>query len=279
MSNFVACYSVLNEGDFLGYSLESVLPWVDKVIIVEGAYKNHVPSNRGKTTSIDNTVEVIKGFLDNPKVTYVHASMQNQNRQRDQYLKYLETGDIMLMVDGDELYCERDLSFIRNKFNNDQGLTWMKIKHVAFSKDFRHHWAGYPYYKSGRISAYRYDADWKYYARKNGYDAIHLWENNGRGNGVTHHKKGYSAKLGECCTLHAKFLKPNDLLAIKDSYYYVNDPHAMKAMNLKRKYTAQEAVRMLAARDQRSKPALIYNGRLPKCLIDHPLAPPNGNYE
>lgn len=267
MRKLVACYSVLNEGAFLKYSLQSVLPYVDKVIIVEGAYQNHVPANYNTEYSIDNTWSIIKEFESHPKVTAVHASEADQMRQRGRYLDYLKHDDVLFMVDGDEIYCQEDINWLRVLFRDNPDCYWLRARHIAFANDFKHHWENYPYHKRGRVTAFRYRNEFNYRTIK--YDAINLWKNNGSGPLVAHAYNGINAPLSTFRTFHARYLKPNELLAIKGSYYMLHDPRLSKP-KFKQK-GAMATVKSLLKKNLQSVPSVPYTGKLPDVLKNHPL--------
>ena len=258
----VACYSVLNEGEFLPYSLKSVLPFVDKVVIVEGAYQCHVDNNQGQTHSIDDTWEVAQRFCDHPKVTAFQASEPDQMRQRDLYLDRLEDGDIYLLIDGDELYRGQDIQFIKDAFAEDPELTWIRLKLVTFIHDLKHHWPRCPAYRRvGRVSAYRYSTSWRHCTRK--YNAVHLFRNNGAGPNVVTSTKGISPEPDECCTFHTKLLKDVHLLAIRNAYYARRQGSKEPTEDLVRRFVENWG--------RKKRQSVLYEQPIPFPLKKHPL--------
>jgi len=108
----VACYIVLNEEEFIQASLESIYDFVDKIVIVEGGNDFAVkaglcgPDKR----SSDRTVELIRDFEDpDGKIELVQGDWKDKVEQRNAYARFLEPGDWMLLMDGDEVFLEDGL--------------------------------------------------------------------------------------------------------------------------------------------------------------------------
>lgn len=107
--------TVYNESEFIGYAIESCLPYVDDLIIVEGAYQENI--NLGKTPrSNDGTLQIIEKYKNNSKVHIIYANQQSDPQQRNVGLaKAKQLGsDWILLIDGDEVYTPQNLTLIRH---------------------------------------------------------------------------------------------------------------------------------------------------------------------
>lgn len=101
MNKLIFCYAVYNCGKTLRKSLESVKPYADRIIIVEGRFKNHWRPTR-ELHSTDGTIEIARKYADE----LILAGDLVQHKQRDLYLKGGE-GDYYFIVDGDEELCTK----------------------------------------------------------------------------------------------------------------------------------------------------------------------------
>jgi len=94
MAEIVAAYIILNEDNiWFKASLQSVLNFVDRVLIIDGG-------------STDGTLDLIDSFH-SPKIIVIHSPWQNNDgHQRNQYLKFLSmiADDAwVLVLDADEV--------------------------------------------------------------------------------------------------------------------------------------------------------------------------------
>lgn len=93
----VAFFSIYNEVDLLPRAVESVLPFVDKIIFCDGRYKGF----RGATpASNDGTVEYIKTV---PKSEYRLCDGLEQWQKRNKMFEFTDFGDWVILIDGDEV--------------------------------------------------------------------------------------------------------------------------------------------------------------------------------
>lgn len=120
--DLIAYYSIYNEADFIEYSLKSVCPFVDKTIIIEGAWKETYLTN-GHKRSTDGTIDIVQKYIkENPNLDisiYFHNE-DTQLEQRNQIWKYLPTKEpfTLLLVDGDEVWEKPELEKISSLYYN-----------------------------------------------------------------------------------------------------------------------------------------------------------------
>lgn len=111
MAELIVAYIILNENNiWFKASLQSILHFADKVLIVDGG-------------SIDGTLDLIDSFHSD-KINVVHSPWQNNDgHQRNQYLKFLnminDDNTWVLVLDADEVLSDNggELKIIANKCN------------------------------------------------------------------------------------------------------------------------------------------------------------------
>lgn len=124
--------TVYNESDFVEYAISSVLPYVDDLVIVEGAYKESVECG-ASPRSDDGTIEAIHNlfgldsserldYINGPStegcnVYYIEANEKTDKDQRNIGLKKIKEfnqNGWLLIVDGDEVYTKENFTMVRN---------------------------------------------------------------------------------------------------------------------------------------------------------------------
>jgi len=137
-----ATYNIYNNEPTLRRSLESILPYVEKVIAVDGAYSNFPHENPQST---DATKETFHEFCGD-KLIWVDCEGKpwpTQIGKRNEYVKRVPDGEWFLVMDGDKIIKGR----IREGFNFAEASSYIcigmkSVNHVPI-------WNG-PYADSGR---------------------------------------------------------------------------------------------------------------------------------
>jgi len=96
-----ACYAVLDNALTLHDSLNSILPHVEKIIAVDGAWKGFP---HACVSSTDFTKEIFHELCGD-KLIWVDAKKKawtSQIEKRNEYLKYIPVGEWFFIIDGDE---------------------------------------------------------------------------------------------------------------------------------------------------------------------------------
>jgi glycosyltransferase involved in cell wall biosynthesis len=107
--------TVYEEADFVDYAIKSILPYIDHLVIVEGAYQETIKLGKSPRSQ-DGTVEICKKYVDNVKVFYVEANEVSDPQQRNVGLnkvKELNSDGWLLLIDGDEIYDENTLKMVK----------------------------------------------------------------------------------------------------------------------------------------------------------------------
>jgi len=108
-----ACMIALNEEEYIQASIESVLPLVDRIIIVEGGndYAIRAGLCSSDHRSTDNTIDIIHSLVDlyPDKITLIQDNWTDKTEQRNAYARELLDNDIMLLLDADEVFYEKGL--------------------------------------------------------------------------------------------------------------------------------------------------------------------------
>jgi glycosyltransferase involved in cell wall biosynthesis len=107
--------TVYNEGDFVDYAIRACLPFVDDLVIVEGAYQETIRLNK-PARSTDGTCEIIEKYRDNSKVSIIYANEESDKDQRNvglERIKVLNPDGWLLIIDGDECWTENNILAVK----------------------------------------------------------------------------------------------------------------------------------------------------------------------
>lgn len=102
-----ACLNVFNEATTLEESMRSVAPFVDRILIIDGAYKDF-PYNGNNGASDDGTLELVRRLQkewDRPVIELVEApagGWENEMVKRTVYCDLVEEGAWLFILDADE---------------------------------------------------------------------------------------------------------------------------------------------------------------------------------
>ena len=134
--------TVFEEADFVDYSIRSVLPFIDHLVIVEGSYKEVIKLGKSPRSQ-DGTIEICKKYVDNEKVFYIESNEESDPQQRNvglKKIKELNPDGWMLIVDGDEVWDENSLKMVKIVANNMNKVKSLAayFKSLTFVNDFNH---------------------------------------------------------------------------------------------------------------------------------------------
>ena len=108
---------VFNGEYVLKENLESLYPFANQIIIVEGPVKHYC--DLGFTTSTDDTISIIKSFPDpENKIKLIQGQWSEKDEMCNAYAKFL-TGDFVWHVDSDELYKKEDMEKVIKYLNDN----------------------------------------------------------------------------------------------------------------------------------------------------------------
>lgn len=118
MLKFSYVMNVLNGEPFIRYQLDSIYPYADEIVIVEGAYEKfrHAATPEGRST--DKTLDIIRAYPDPQKKIKLIAKDGFYGDRLDMCNVLLEhvTGDVVWQVDADEFYRPETHIYIRHLF-------------------------------------------------------------------------------------------------------------------------------------------------------------------
>ena len=204
----VACMIALNEAEYIAPSIESVYPLADRIIVVEGGNDYAVkagwcgPDKR----STDGTIEAVKGVADTQnKIELITGAWRDKAAQRNAYASRLDPGDIMLLLDADEVFYDAGLwrlSYLMHQhpvIMPGFDLFWNDFRTVGTGR-----WADYP-----QVKAVRWEVGYHY--------RDHNCPCDGQGRVITSIHKPYRTK--ERLYAHYAWVKPLEKLRAKAAYY------------------------------------------------------------
>lgn len=135
----IAYYAIYNEAEYLSYSLRSIYEHVDKIIIIEGAWRECYLVN-GYKRSNDGTLDIIKNFPDpDKKIEVYYHNEDDQLEQRNKIFDYLPREPHWLwLIDGDEVYATEAIEKIKLiiKENHKKKIVF-RFKSLTFVNNFK----------------------------------------------------------------------------------------------------------------------------------------------
>ena len=96
----VGCLNVFECEETIGLTLKSIEPFVDRIIVVDGAYEGFSDHIRSK----DGTMTKVKGFP-KPKILIGNSTnhcFRDEMKKRNLYMDFLDPGEWALIIDGDQ---------------------------------------------------------------------------------------------------------------------------------------------------------------------------------
>lgn len=141
----IAYYALYNEAEYIEYSLKSIYDEVDKIIIIEGAFKETQEANNCSVRSTDGTIEIIEKFKENYDrenkiiIKYIESSLP-QLKQRTLAFRYTSKHEDhwLWLIDGDEVYHPLEINKIKKAINETKAES-LRINSYVFINDFYHY--------------------------------------------------------------------------------------------------------------------------------------------
>lgn len=144
--------TVYNEADFIEYAIRACLPYVDHLVIVEGAYQETIAlgSSARSSDHTINKVDDYRGlFNDDPepfaeKIHYIEANEKTDKDQRNvglKKIKELNPNGWLLIVDGDEVYEPNTFAAIKQfciQADKSRVVHAAYFQSLTFVNDFQH---------------------------------------------------------------------------------------------------------------------------------------------
>jgi len=107
--------TVFEEANFIEYAIRSCLPYVDDLVIVEGAYLENIKLGKSARSN-DGTLNIINRYKDEEKVHIFYANEQSDKDHRNvglEKIKQLNPDGFLLIIDGDEVYKQFTFDLIK----------------------------------------------------------------------------------------------------------------------------------------------------------------------
>lgn len=152
---------VFNSDFVLKQALQAIYPHVNQILVSEGCVKYW--SDKGITTSTDQTNEILKGFPDpDHKIHVVHGTYTEKDDQANAYMKYVEPDtDYVWNLDADEVFKEEDIVKLKAILAAERP-TSVGFKSITFYGGFNHYLTGFEQeHEFIRIQKYSRGAVWK----------------------------------------------------------------------------------------------------------------------
>ena len=143
--------TVYNEADFIEPAIRACLPFVDHLVIVEGAYQETIKLG-ASPRSTDGTLKIIdkicdelaEGDDDSGTIIHVSENKETDKNQRNaglEIVKAVNPDGWLLIIDGDEVYTKETLNMIKvaTRTMDVQKRLAAYFKSMTFVNDLRHY--------------------------------------------------------------------------------------------------------------------------------------------
>lgn len=196
-----ACYITKNAGDFLEFSMKSVAPYVDEIIVVDD-------------NSTDRTLKIARKY----GAKIINGTFNgDKKKQRQKYLDVAK-GEWIFVIDDDEVYKQEELEWLVN---------WMRSKesdkYLVVRQPFLHFWKTPEKIIKGHMWNMRLE---RIFRNIDGlkYD-IHHQVSDKDGKFLSTDESYVDANLttNEIHTYHYSYLKPAEYIRAKIRYYMLRD--------------------------------------------------------
>ena len=151
----IAFGMIVFEGDYvLKECLEQVYPYATQILIAEGPVKYW--QDQGRTTSTDNTNEILRNFPDpENKISIVHGQYAEKDEQCNAYLEFMRSDiDYLWNLDSDELYLESDIEKMIEFLQQEQP-TSVGVRSKSFFGGFDNYLTGFELNRDNFLRIFR----------------------------------------------------------------------------------------------------------------------------
>lgn len=242
-----AIIPVYNDHFYIKEVIDSILPYVDSICIVEGAYKKTIDCGY-PARSNDGTLEIIHEY-DDPKITIeLHNELYAiEQRQKLIQMAINNKADWVLLVDADEVYDVKSIMNVRKLIENDTHDRYLLPSRIFTNNFWTWHRGEMPrLYKINSNSRFVTD---NHVDTVNGYGAV---------------------DPNDICFYHYSFLKNDDSFNCKYKHLKYDNP----SFNEKAYQKYDEAKYMVATDGNGFYP---FNGEHPPMMMNHPRYAPKPN--
>jgi len=153
----IAFGMIVFEGDYvLKECLEQIYPHAEQILIAEGPVKYW--QDQGKTTSEDNTNQILDSFPDpENKIQVVHGQWDEKDDQSNAYMSLIrEDIDYLWMIDSDEIYKHKDIELMKHTLQQ-YNPTSVGVRSCTFYGGFNHYLTGFEQNKDNFLRIFKYE--------------------------------------------------------------------------------------------------------------------------
>lgn len=197
----VAFMIVYNDADYVDYAIQSVIDWVDEMIVVEGAFE--ITMKNGKPPrSDDGTLEILEKWKSHPKMTIVHANKKEHKDHYDIGYQWAKTrnADWAILVDSDEVWTKPMMDLMDRAMNRaiqrSEFVKEFRVREYCFINDFSHWYEGlYPrVFRVEKDAFFVYDNEVQFKEGRGRHDCCNIGEKNIYHYGYVRHNKRWQMK-------------------------------------------------------------------------------------
>lgn len=245
----VAFMIVYNDADYVDYAIQSVIDWVDEMIVIEGAFQITIATGKPPRSN-DGTLEILERWKTHPKITVVHANeKEHKNQYNIGYQWAIERkADWAVLVDSDEVWTKpiKDLMDValKRELSDCRNVKEFRVREYCFINDFKHWYEGlYP-------RVFRVEPE-----------AFFVYDNevefkNGRGNHLV-------LCIGEKNIYHYGYVRNNKRWQMKQDYMFEKDGNP----SIKKDYKLEGNAYVIP----QDLPIYKFTGKHPELMQKHPF--------
>lgn len=131
-NNLVALFSVFNEAKFIGDSVKRIAPWVGRIHVFDGAYKQFPHSDPYST---DGTLEIVESTCPSAYVHHCEKAWDSQIAKRSKTLEVMKPGEFGLFLDADMLLANPEVLEDLDYDSIDVG--WGIVRSPLYAHEYR----------------------------------------------------------------------------------------------------------------------------------------------
>lgn len=128
---------LLYGADYCAYALRSIAPFVDELFVFLALEPSHgTQSSLICPDSTDQMRAAIQGAGLGDKLRLIEGRWNSEGEHRAEILKYVSSGDLIVVVDADEIWVPDKLEAAIGSMNANPDHRWYKVRMVNFFRSF-----------------------------------------------------------------------------------------------------------------------------------------------
>jgi len=209
-----AAMIVLNGDHVLKESIESIYEHVDEIVIAEGPVRYW--QDRGLTTSIDRTNEILDNFEDiDNKIRVIHSQYEEKDQQFSAALSLMTSQpDYLLQVDSDEVWTSESLINLKELLRTQRPIS-MGVHSNTFVGGFERVISGFEEKTDNFLRVFRWEAGCRFVTHR---PPTIQYANGEMTRGRTHIDSDEARDMYQIAMCHYSYVWPSQVKSKIDYY-------------------------------------------------------------